>query len=150
MELIDKIRAEIATHMNEIDRLNTALSVIESMGGKTLKQKPMITIRGISHQEPQPEAKAKPERRPHTSNESIREGVMKALSKRSMNAGELKRDIGKALFSRSKNALSSVLHGMKAKGIIDQQVGGDKRYFLVPTKSGVSNLADELPHQEVA
>lgn len=52
-DILEKIRAEIAGHQNEIDRLNTAAAVIEQLSGKTAKRPPLITLRGVSAQEPE-------------------------------------------------------------------------------------------------
>lgn len=45
MEIVEKIRAEIQLHELELERLRTALGVIEQYAGKTVKPAPMLTIR---------------------------------------------------------------------------------------------------------
>jgi len=140
MEIVDKIRAEIAQHMNEIERLNTALSVIESMSGKSFAAKPMITIRGVSSQPVTAKITApeKPKRKSPTkrfgtgerqSTETIRAAVLELLGKSPKNAGELKRELPQELFAtRGHNALSSMLHELKKNGLIAQQKPAETRY----------------------
>lgn len=53
MDIADKIRAEIATHENELQKLRTALAVIDQLSGKPAKSPPLIVIKGISAQEPE-------------------------------------------------------------------------------------------------
>lgn len=45
MEIVEKIRAEIQLHELELERLRTALGVIEQYAGKAVKPAPMLTIR---------------------------------------------------------------------------------------------------------
>lgn len=139
MDMIAKIRAEIANHENELEKLRIALSVIELMSGKVVSQKPLITIRGVSAQAPA-QIEGKQKRKPSQKfigkdgknrSSSIRDAILDALSSSPKNAGELKRALPPALIKgASKNAVSSALHALKAGGSIGKSLDADRRYFL--------------------
>jgi hypothetical protein len=58
MDIAEKIRAEIQLHEAELDRLRTALGVIEQYSGKPVKAAPMITIRKQNTGAPSEDAEA--------------------------------------------------------------------------------------------
>lgn len=139
MDIVEKIREQIAQHRAEILRLESALEVIAEMGGKSAKREaPLITVRKvIDHESEKLDriAGRKPkERKRHKVSPSEIDAAVVAYLKAHGPSRSI--DVGKSIKVESKRLWSRLWHMSNKSGVI------------VKDAHGVYRLPEEAPAED--
>jgi hypothetical protein len=146
MEIIDKIREEIAAHENEIARLRSALRIVEKLAGKPAKAAPpLITISGVSHQK-KPDKRA-PRQKATEPKVPLEKQVVMLLraTGRPMRAADIMRQLD--LGTLNETTVYSRFKAMQAKHILDQD---EKRLYGLPGMFSKPDAPTEERPEEAA
>lgn len=144
MDIVQKLRDQLAHHRAEVLRIESALELIGEVTGKPAKaEKPMITIRKtIDHEEEAPKQRPKPNR---VASKKLEARIMADLR---AHGPSHSRDVQKRL-GVEKKPVWNRLYAMKERGAIIR----DGDLYRVPepeAQSLVQGLAAATPSTEAA
>lgn len=148
MEIIDKIREEIAAHENEIARLRSALRIVEKLAGKPAKAAPpLITISGVSHQKKPDKATRAPRQKAMEPKVPLEKQVAMLLREtgRPMRAADMMRHMD--LGTLNETTVYSRFKTMQAKGMLQQD---ENRLYGLPGMFSKSDAPTEERPEEAA